>query len=85
MPIFDQHETIQERKSAALEFLSDFDWPGRMCLDTMDNVVVTEMGAWPLRFYVVQGGKLVHKAAPTKDYTYSIDELRAHLTACLQG
>eukprot|EP00045_Choanoeca_perplexa_P008020 m.73323 g.73323 ORF g.73323 m.73323 type:complete len:68 (-) comp14325_c0_seq1:204-407(-) len=62
----------------------DFDWPGRTCLDTMDNTIVKKLGAWPLRFYIVQGGKLVHKASPTHNYTYSVDELRTHLNACVQ-
>ena len=37
------------------------------------------------RFFIVQGGKLVHKAEPTSNYTYSVDELRTHLNACVQG
>lgn len=37
------------------------------------------------RFYIVQGGKLVYKAAPTDAYTYSVEELRTRLAACLQG
>ncbi|EGD76896.1 hypothetical protein PTSG_08241 [Salpingoeca rosetta] len=83
VPVFDQHKTVEERATAAGKFVHDYGWHIPMYLDTLDNAVVTAFGAWPLRFFIVQGGKLVHKAEPTHEYTYSVQDLRDALTSLL--
>eukprot|EP00043_Microstomoeca_roanoka_P016943 m.175599 g.175599 ORF g.175599 m.175599 type:complete len:117 (+) comp16549_c2_seq3:1120-1470(+) len=83
VPTFQQHKTLEERIIAARQFISDFDWPIPMYIDPLDDSVVHRFGAWPLRFFIVQDGKMRHLAKPTHNYTYSVDDLRLELEAIL--
>jgi membrane protease subunit (stomatin/prohibitin family) len=59
---FDQHKTIEERVTIARSFAADmkqkhgFSLP--MVADTIDNGFDKAYAAWPVRFYVIQEGKI---------------------------
>merc|ERR1711998_799091 len=49
-------------------------------VDTMEDTFLKEMAPWPLRFYVVQDGKLLWKAQPKEScFGFDITELEEWL------
>jgi hypothetical protein len=54
-----QAATMDERRGAAAQFVAStgFEWP--LVCDGMDNEFNRLFGAWPTRFYVVEGGRWV--------------------------
>ena len=85
VPTFTQHTTVTERAAAAAEFVRDYDWTIPMHLDTLENDVVTQLGAWPLRLFIVQDGVLKFMAQPTHEDTYAVSDLRQALEALLSA
>jgi len=75
-----QPKTIQERCELASDYVSTYGCQISMLVDTMENQFENVFAAWPLRYYVIQNGRLAVKAQPDScDYTYSINELASWL------
>jgi len=72
----DQPKTLEERVSAAREFVSEFDYRIPVLIDSMDNHFQKAFAVWPFRFYVIEGGRVALKAEPSlTSHKYDIDEL----------
>jgi len=77
----DQPKTLEERQTIAKRFVRQHGFKLPMVLDSMDNDFMTTFAAWPIRFYVIQNGRLAYKAQPiASQFTYNIDELEDWLT-----
>lgn len=76
--IINQPRTTDRRRELAKEFSEKFDVKFPMVVDPVENPFDDVYAAWPLRFYILQDGKLVHKAQP-EDATYDISVLREWL------
>jgi len=73
---FYQHKSLEARIDAARQFVEDYRFPVPMVVDRMDNQFDNTFASWPVRFYILHGGKVYYKAMPKLDeYTYSFDEL----------
>jgi len=76
----DQPKTIQERSNLAKKYQEDNKLSIPVAVDLMENNFENKFAAWPVRFYVVQNGKLVFKAQPDKEfYGYDVNELSGWL------
>jgi len=71
-----QPKKLQDRCVLAKKFVDDNQLEFPMMVDTMENQFDETFAAWPLRFYVIQNGKLVFKAQPNvQEYAYDPVEL----------
>jgi len=79
-----QPETLEQRIELAKTYQSRFNSQMNIAVDQMSNAFDEMFSAWPIRFFIVQNGKLVFKAQPsTEFYGYDINELTnwLHLNA----
>jgi len=72
--------TTAERVGVARAFISEYSFQLPMLVDTIDNTYSDTFAAWPIRFFVIQNGKIIFKAQPDHMNTYDsiprkIDEL----------
>lgn len=59
-------------------------WRLPVLVDTMDDGFLEAFAAWPLRFFVLENGKVVYKAQPREDdCLYHLSDLRAWLDGYL--
>jgi len=78
--ICNQPKSMEERLAIANTFVKKHEFKVPMLVDTMSNTFQKVFAAWPIRFYIIQRGKIVYKAQPNlKDYTYDIDEVETWL------
>lgn len=57
-----------------------------MLVDTMSNAFQAQYAAWPFRYYVFQGDRILFKAEPRPDsLTYNVKELTSVLTNLLHA
>jgi len=78
--VCNQPKTLEHRQAIAKQFIKTHDYKLPMVLDTMKNEFMQTFAAWPIRFYVIQDGKLVFKAQPDKEiYAYNIEDLESWL------
>lgn len=55
-------------------------WNVPVLVDGMDDMFERSYAAWPMRFFVLQGGRVLHKAQPDVDTcVYRLDTLEAFL------
>jgi len=59
-----QPKTIQDRCQLAQQYKEEAEISFPMMVDNMDNDFDKLFAAWPLRFYVIENGKLIFKAQP---------------------
>jgi len=78
-----QPTTMAERAALAAAFQRDFALNYPLLVDTMANHFLEAFAAWPFRFYVVRGGKIVFKAE-LESYGYNIQSLGEWLEANVQ-
>jgi len=81
-----QPKTLQERIHLANLYKNKFSEMNlklpNIAVDSISNEFDEMFSAWPIRFFVVQNGKLVFKAQPSKDfYGYDINDLSSWLHA----
>jgi hypothetical protein len=57
-----QHETIQERMTAAQTYRADMGAKVPMVVDTMSNSFNSQYNAWPERLYIINNGVLDYVA-----------------------
>jgi len=62
--------SLPERVGVAREFVREYDYKIPLLVDQMDNNFSEQYAAWPIRFYVLEGKKLVFKAQPDHNNTY---------------
>jgi len=76
-----QPKSIVERSALACNYVAEYGCEVPMLVDTMDNQFLDLFAAWPVRFFVIQSGKLCLKAQPDLDtYSYDVTELRRWLS-----
>jgi len=73
--IYNQPRKIEERLSIARDFIQAFNFRIPMVADTMENQFEAQYSPWPLRFYIIEDGKLMFKAMP-KQCTYNLGDIR---------
>jgi len=76
--IYNQPQTIEERLKVATDFAQAFHYRIPIVADTMKGQFDACYSPWPIRFYIIEDGKLVYKAMP-KDCSYDIGEIRRWL------
>jgi len=82
---FKQPKTIEQRIAVAKEFVGDFTYGVPMVVDTMTNQFDNAFACWPVRYYILNKGHIYYKAQPNaEEYTYSVEELRSALAACVR-
>jgi len=55
-------------------------WNVPVLVDGMEDLFQQSFAAWPMRFFVLDGGRVVHKAQPDPETcTYHLDDLEAWL------
>jgi len=59
-----QHQTLEERISAAKRFITHYDFTVPLVVDSIDNSFNNVFAAWPERFYIINEGKLAYIAHP---------------------
>jgi len=71
-----QPKVLSDRIGLARKFVNDQQIEFPMVVDTMDNQFDEKFASWPLRFYIVQNGKLVFKAQPNlEEFSYDPKDL----------
>jgi hypothetical protein len=76
-----QHKTVKERASAARDFISQQKWEIPTVLDDINNGFDNLFASWPLRFYIIENGKLAVKAQPKAEAYYELTEIEDWLSA----
>jgi len=59
-----QTRSVEERRVLATRFATDFGLSFPLLIDSMANGFMDAFAAWPMRFYIVKGGKVVLRAMP---------------------
>jgi len=59
-----------ERCGVARAFAKDYNYQLPLLVDHIDNNFSETFAAWPIRFYVIEGRKLVFKAQPDHNNTF---------------
>lgn len=77
-----QPQTIPERAKAA-QLMDELKYEIPLVLDNMDNEVRVKYACWPLRFYVIDDGKVRYKAQPA-EYRYSVPQFRDAIIGLLE-
>lgn len=80
LPCFNQPKTTAERCSIARTIKNKFNDSVKFVVDPITNEFETAFAPWPVRFYVIEKGKLTYKATP-RNGMYSIDDLKKFLSA----
>jgi len=80
--IINQPKTNEERLESANLFVTDFEFRIPTVIDSIDNVFDVHYSPWPLRFYVIDGGKMAYIAQP-KQCSYDLAHLRSWLLELL--
>jgi len=62
--------TTSERVGVARAFVNGYHFQLPMLVDTIDNCYSETFAAWPIRFFVVENGKILFKAQPDEKNTY---------------
>jgi len=75
---------LADRAAAASLLIRQLEYRIPVVLDNMDNEVRIKYACWPLRFYVIDQGKIWYKAQPSQ-YRYSVPGLRDSLLTLLQS
>jgi Iodothyronine deiodinase len=73
--ILNQPKSTEERLEAAKQFKEHYNFRVPILVDPIEDGFDKVFAPWPLRFYILDKGKLVYKAQP-KDCSYDIAELR---------
>jgi len=80
--VCDQPKTLEERQAIARRFVAQHSFKLPIVLDSMNNTFMKTFAAWPVRFFVIQNGKLALKAQPIQaQFAYNIGDLEEWLTA----
>lgn len=76
-PKCDQPKTDAERQAIARRFATEYKLHAsvRYCVDPIANPFDNAFASWPVRFYIVQDGKLALKGQPTGGM-YDMEDLR---------
>jgi hypothetical protein len=75
-----QPRTIDERLTLARTFVKKYNLQLPMVVDGMENAFVQKFDAWPFRYFVVNGGRIMVKAQPDRDdFKYYITSLASTL------
>jgi len=72
--ISNQTRSVEERIQLAKTFSTDSALEFPMLVDTMANRFMDTFAAWPFRFFIVQGGKVLLKAMPSEGNHFGYDE-----------
>jgi len=62
--------TTAERVGVARAFVQEYNFKLPMLVDTIQNPFSETFAAWPIRFFVVEDGKIIYKAQPDHQKTY---------------
>jgi maltose-binding protein MalE len=62
--MYNQPTTLEERISVAKDFVDAFQLKIPMMIDTMKNSFEELYAAWPLRIFIIKGGRIIFKAQP---------------------
>jgi hypothetical protein len=77
-----QPRSLEERVELYQNFVKDNNFILPLYVDTMENTFMKTFSAWPFRFYILQGNKLVFKAQPHKiTHNYNLNEVEDFLTS----
>jgi len=60
-----QPQSLKERCELAQKFVNTRLYRVPMLVDTIENDFQKAFAAWPFRFFIVKGDKIVHKAEPS--------------------
>lgn len=74
----DQPTTTEERLTLAKSLVESKQVSVPMLVDTLDNTFESTFCPWPVRFYVLHGGRVAFKAQPT-GYGYDFAEMSRYL------
>lgn len=73
-----QPKTVEERMVLAEKYTEKLNSQIPVVVDTMENEFERRFAAWPMRWYIVQGGRLVFKPQPAQS-GYNPREIEAWL------
>jgi len=73
-----QPTTMKERIDVAKYFVEKFKLKLTSVCDTMENDFEKNFAPWPLRFYIIENGKLIFKAQPN-NASYDVSTIRTFL------
>jgi len=62
--------TTAERVGVARAFVQEYNFQIPLLVDTIENSFSETFAAWPIRFFIVQNGKIIFKAQPDGMSTY---------------
>lgn len=79
-----QPTSQEERRSVAELFVKNFGWRIPLVCDDIQNFFEAQFSPWPLRFYVVEDGKITYIAQP-KNCEYDIFDLFSFLLQRVEG
>ena len=65
-----QPKSTAERCGVARAFVEQYQFRVPTLIDLIDNNFSDTYAAWPIRFYVIQDGKLTYIATPDENNTY---------------
>jgi len=77
--LIDQPKSDAVRCEVARQFVYDSGFMIPMVVDSIENQFDDSFGAWPVRFFIVQNGRVVFKAQPNEEFGYDLGEVRAWL------
>jgi len=77
-----QTKSIDQRKSAAQQFVNDFDLKFPLVMDDpQTNQFEKEYAPWPLRIYIIDENKILRYLAFPSDTMLELNELKYYLSS----
>ena len=76
-----QPKTLDARIEEAVEFVDQFDldWPLLVDDPETGDLFMNSYAAWPTRFFLVRGNKVVYVAQPCDEHSFSMLDLETAL------
>jgi len=69
------HKTLADRVNAAKQFVTNFNFPSEMVVDTFKEQVNERFDSWPERLYIIQDGRVVYKGG-MGPFNYRLAEVK---------
>lgn len=76
-------KSIDDRINTAKKFVNDFDYPGDIYCDNINNDVMDKYECWPERLYIIMDNTVVYKGG-RGPFHYKPDEVKAFLKKYFQ-
>lgn len=75
--VIPQHKTLQDRLTAAQNFVRDYNYNIPCVVDCMENKFNEVYAIWPERYYVISAdNKIAHVSSPTNEFGYEHSKLQ---------